>query len=230
MAVFQMPGVRDELKLTDAQKERFKDLDKGHERSTARIKRDFETAKKELGEPHDRQAELPLFQSRNAAFATENAEFEAAARKILDRRQLTRLEQIWAQAEGPMAFSRPEFRDRLYLAPEQIQEIGNIRREGSHQLEEASVVPRDVMPDARTTSQEQRLKIMEGKAYKNTIKGVEKKARQIRGSTMQAIAKVLTKGQRERFQKLIGEPFDFQKAANAAQAKPPEAPAEPKAP
>lgn len=49
-------------------------------------------------------------------------------------------------------------------------------------------------------------------AYKEAAKKARGAAVEIRGEAMRSIAKILTKRQRENYQKMIGEPFDFTKS------------------
>jgi hypothetical protein len=85
MTVFQRPQVQSELKLTDTQKARIKDLDKEWARVEARMNEDYAKAVKELGDPPDRQDLIALQRSRFTLLLEADAKYESAMRKLLDR-------------------------------------------------------------------------------------------------------------------------------------------------
>jgi hypothetical protein len=51
---------------------------------------------------------------------------ESSLAKILDKKQLARLNQIALQMEGVAALGRPEVAEAIYLAPEQVEQIQEI--------------------------------------------------------------------------------------------------------
>jgi hypothetical protein len=171
----------------------------------------------------DRQALAELEARRNASIRASSDKVEAGLKKILDRRQFTRLEQIRYQTEGPKAFERPEVQERLNVSPEQVELIMTIIAQGERELVSASLVPVEVAPDFRNLTPEQRRASMETAAYKGAVKKFQESGVKVRGETMRMISKALTKGQRERYEKMVGEPFDFRKVWNGPKSGTPEA-------
>jgi hypothetical protein len=123
------------------------------------------------------------------------------------RGQFARLEQIHYQILGPQAFSRPEVQQRLNLDPDQVQEIRMIIRQARTETRAAATIPPGVLTESFT--REEFLAAKESKAYKDGLKGAREAALKARLSAMRAIAKVLTKGQRAKYEKMVGEPFDI---------------------
>jgi hypothetical protein len=215
IGVCRYPEVQEELKMTEAQKKKFVELDAKAIRDGRRITDDFSKKVKELEPEADPETRSALRESEKTARTARLAESEAALRKVLDRGQFARLEQIRYQAEGTQVFTRPEVQERLFLEPEQVRQILLIAQEGDHELHQASLVPTEVMPaDPQSLTTAQRRKKLESKEYQGEVKTFRKTAVTLRGQTMKKIAKVLSSGQRARFEKLVGEHFDFSKTWN----------------
>jgi hypothetical protein len=224
MALLGMKQVRDELKLTDFQKARLNDLDTEAKRDFERIRqKQQERAKEQLGDQPDPLASRAVRASLGDVLTAMDDQSEAAARKILDRSQYTRVEQIHFQSDGSSLFVRPEVQERLNLSPEQVQLIRAIVSQGNSERLAATILPPGVLPDPKESTREERLAFRKSAKYKGAVKDVRKAALKIRESTMQSIAKVLTRGQRERYLRMVGEPFDFKKLWDAPASQPTEA-------
>lgn len=222
--VFRDPRVQEELQLTDAQKKSVERLNEDNGRVRRQLTDRYRSRLQALGEDPDPQTlavlREELREALDAAGPGALERWEAGLRKILDKRQATRLDQIHYQTEGPVAFNRPEIQRRLNLSPEQIEQISAIVAEGKRRLAAASRLPTEVFPaDPRSLSPEQRLAKTETKGYKDAVAKIQGTAVEIRSAVIQSIAKLLTRRQRENYQKMVGEPFDFTKTWASAKSE-----------
>jgi len=134
------------------------------------------------------------------------------ASKVLKPDQQARLHQLEIQAEGPAAFDRPDVIRSLGLNEDQIEGIAAV-------LEGLTDARRQVR-EARKTADEARKAAGEADPDPDASK-VRKEAEkeqmrssvdQLNQGVMSRISGLLTRAQREKFRKLLGEPFDFAKA------------------
>jgi hypothetical protein len=149
---------------------------------------------------------------------------EANMLKVLEPAQRQRLDQLVYQADGPLAFTRPEFVAGLKLNEEQASAVQAIVAQGVVRMKAASSIPIEWGPERRSFSISELEKSMpeELKVYKRQSLQATLAARD---ETLQAIAGVLNARQRTSYRKAIGEPFDFAQLRN----KDIEAPAQKKA-
>jgi hypothetical protein len=204
-------SVRDEVGLTVDQREALKKV----EASSAR---NHEHLMKQVDE------EVELLKSRQASFQERLnladrvdgqrrgmiADLEAAKVRVLSPAQRARLEQIRLQAEGPAAFNRPEIQDRLNMSPEQAEEIKAIVSQGREQAVRVSALPPD-LAEARLGIQtaREREQLAQSKNFASGVEGARNLALGVREATMREIERSLTKRQRERYRRMLGEPFDL---------------------
>jgi Spy/CpxP family protein refolding chaperone len=217
-ALIQKPTVQDELKLTDAQRKRIEGVAKELRQRMDRMATEGQAQIRELGPQPDPRAVAEAQRSLVESTAVLRAEAEAATLKALEPRQRTRLIQIRLQAEGPLAFSRPEVLERLNLAPDQIATIQEIVGDGRGRMTgdpAGSLASNEgnplVTPEQSRAFEGSNQPKAEAKEGRESTTGTRK-------ATMQAIAKVLTKGQRSAYRKLVGEPFDLAKLQDAGTA------------
>jgi hypothetical protein len=229
------PAVEEEIKLSPAQKSRLKEIDdelrRSVERATKEARDRMEAYKKNRqanGQQYEPDVLSALGQEDAAARGPVIAGAEAARVKALDRRQRARLDQIQLQAEGPTALTRPEIQERLNMSPEQSEAIGAIVAQGREELVRVSALPPELMPYAMLPAQ--RAAVTKSKEYKSAVEKSRAAALKARGATMQMIAKVLTRKQRETYQKMLGEPFDLAKLRADRSPTMSEPKPEPKAP
>jgi Spy/CpxP family protein refolding chaperone len=209
--VFRDPRVQSELKVTESERAQLKQFEETDAAARSRFMEQYQEQVKALGESPDRGALAELKAARTAYGQASVDRFDAALKRILGRPRFARLEQIWYQTEGPMAFTRPEFQERLNFSPEQSQLVTEIVNRGDVELGKAARLPAGALADPVSRSRQQRIEDRETVAFKNAVKKVQDSASAVRADTMRQIARVLTKGQREKYEKLIGEPFDFSK-------------------
>jgi hypothetical protein len=222
VVLFRRPEIQEELKVTPAQKAQYANLQKEEEEFSERLSQETEKKRQEL-DPEEFAAFRASIYPSTAPF---REEVEAKLLKILDRRQRIRLDQIQIQADGPMAFKRSDFQERLNLSPGQVELITPIVDQGRQEIRNAAVVKAEVMPLGLTA--EQRRDLTKSEKFKSEVGKKRDAVVKARLTTMQVIAKHLTKGQRANYEKMVGEPFDFLKMQARRDAKAGEPKPEPK--
>jgi hypothetical protein len=241
------PSVQKELQLTDAQKQKISKIE-------AQLKEKAEQARN-LMAPKPGQGGGQLFLNPEMARAgmeemkqgmqALHSEADAAVIRELHRKQRTRLEQIKLQADGPLAFERPDVLERLNLQAPQIELIQAILADGHGQMEQsgglmmrtAGAMPGPVFgpgpgagggggagasagPGGAPPAPQDLRKKVSSKEFQDQLKAQFEKRRKetqsVRDRMMQAIGQVLTRGQRTNYRTMLGEPFDLKPLQNAA--------------
>ena len=155
--LLQNPQVQAELKLTPDQKTKLKTIEDGDQRLSDRLMLDFQKARQELVQKQADRQELAALGEKLAEMGRQHRErYEAERTGILDRNQRTRLEQIQLQAEGPMAFIRPDIQKRLNTSPDQDEMIAAIVTEGRAELNQTAALPPGTMPTGILTAEQRR--------------------------------------------------------------------------
>jgi len=194
--LLRLPGVREEIGLSDAQAKEVDDLAKRFDGQNERFVAEFERKVGELRSQGATPDEVSAF-AREADAAREPARgrMEAAQKNVLDPRQRARLEQVRLQTLGVLAFDRPDFQRRLNLDPDQIEAIRPIVAEANGRVERLS-------PPAPAA---------DGVGAEAAAKAARSDALAARSDALRAISKVLTKRQRALYHEWLGPPFDFAK-------------------
>jgi hypothetical protein len=210
--------VIEELKVTSTQKtELAKAVEKG-KLDVNRFAQEVAAGLRDLGDqpdPQERLAFLTRVRSERESLASKT---DAAILRVLNRPQRTRLDEIHLQAEGPIAFTRPELQERLNLGPDQVEEIMTIIAEGKVSMSRVSEIADDAMSRAVPVKPGEKPTIDQSQAA--ALKSAQEKARKesglIRSSMNREISRVLTKKQRSNYQRMLGEPFDLGKPTTAS--------------
>jgi len=206
------PEVRKELKITAEQMEQ---MDQAREATK-------EEAREQLGDMQKRiaNAEGPRAVSAiRATIRSMRAEEEEAVTQFLSRAQWTRLRQIALQKEGPLAVARPDVQEELSFTPDQsaairmiIDELNEARTELSRsvleKLSQASRptegnVGREVKGAKKQGPQPQKKE----DNLRTRIETMQQRSAQAEQRAIREIARVLTKSQKQQFNKLLGKPF-----------------------
>ena len=202
--LLQMDAVQQELKITDAQKQEQKAIGE----------RQFSKLQKARGE--NRRDRAKFLVARDAIIK----EAAAAVRATLKPEQFQRLDQIQLQAEGPLAFARPDsgpqdsegtpVAKRLKLTDDQVRRIRAIAEAGEPEIQKAASFPIPLVPKEKPT-----LAIIEKLVDSPEFQAAKQKASQAGRDTWSTLNRrkedVLTDDQRATYQKLIGAPFDLSK-------------------
>ena len=115
--LLQIPSVLQELDLTAAQEARLGEIKEISSRDKLAIDQGLQDGYRLLGKEPDREQILAL--SRRASDLSKALDDANAgeAMMVLNPAELGRLEQIRLQAEGPVAFTRPDLQGRLDMSP-----------------------------------------------------------------------------------------------------------------
>ncbi|MGW8258176.1 MAG: Spy/CpxP family protein refolding chaperone [Thermoguttaceae bacterium] len=178
LALLRNEKVRKDLDLTDKQFEKLRELAKDF-REDARA--NF-TACEDLNR-EDRRAKMQECVQKS------QEKLDKQLGDILDGKQLQRLEQIKIQIAGPAALRMPKVVKALNISEEQQEKIKDV-------INEVRKTRREAMRDFRELSQQERYKL---------VTEMHEKAQQLRKETTDKLLEVLTKEQREQFDKLRGE-------------------------
>ncbi len=185
LLVIQAPAVQEELKLTAEQKTEVFDIYKEMTMKGADLFR-----ASVLGGANDPEA---LF----AAWSRFRQENEKAVGEVLKPKQTERLQQIVYRIEGPLSVSRPEVSARIKVKPDQYERISQI-------VNEWRLGQRQVVALARQAT-------LMGQADAAQGPALRRQAAMIRDTASGRIGAILSKGQKDAFNALLGEPFDLAK-------------------
>jgi hypothetical protein len=198
-----VPAVQDELKLTEAQKEKIGGM----------TSREAEKVQKARAENTNREKFL-------AAREGILKEIHAATLEILEPGQRDRLDQIQLRSQGPIAFSPrirrlafegPDLAQRLKLTDDQARRAGEVADAGYQEIERAASVPIALDPKSGAPTPESIRKLVESPEFRAAKRKAREDARQAWASVVQGIEQILTEPQRTAYREMLGTPFDLSK-------------------
>jgi hypothetical protein len=223
--LLRLRPIHDELELTKSQRSMIEKADDEAARKRAlMMKAGYAQIRQELGERPDPDALRSFREANKDAIMAEHkailSEAETARLRVLDRRQRARLQQIQLQAEGPLAFTRPEVVEKLNLDPEQLALLHLAVSQGQVKIANAALVRVDDVGGGPAADVEKRSAEQVEKRYAKSKKRSLDAVVSAREEVMRSIARILRKSQRDTYRKLIGEPFELSKIRNAPVAPP----------
>lgn len=194
MALVRLEPIREELKLSAAQKEAL---------TPSKILGRFQERLREAASIEDRE-------ERKAAIDGVQVEIEAAVSESLDPPQRERLDQIQLQLQGPEAFLRPDVQAQLGLSADQIHEVRPIVDEGREAIIKAATVPipTGLRYEDRPGAFEDLVERVDTPEFREAIQRARREARAAWEKSLGRIARVLTDPQRKLYQQRLGAPFD----------------------
>ena len=201
-----MEQVREELKVTEAQQEKLRELGE-------------KTREEMRGMFPDREAMQDLTQEQRGERmreAMEKVQKEAQKRapeiekqisEILDKPQFKRLKQLEFQRQGVDALVRPDIIQALGLTEDQQKEIKETIEGRNRKQEELGAQMRGMFQGGgfRDMSEEERAKARE------KMEQLGEKGRALRSEAQKKAMGVLTDDQKAMMPNLMGEPFEFQR-------------------
>jgi hypothetical protein len=212
-ALLRTPEVQKELKLTGQQLEKItrtaeqaktskKKIEEAHGKGKGR-----EKGKVKTDDPIAKEQERIAHEAMAGVFAELEQDTDQQLRAILNSRQWARLTQIVLRVEGPSAFLTPELVDALVLGPEQLELIREILAGVNAEQEQY------------TESQKQASELVKAsgdlvleKMRKNQEKTQSRSfAYKLSKQVMPRIGQVLTRRQREIYNRMLGDSFDLGK-------------------
>jgi Spy/CpxP family protein refolding chaperone len=212
-ALLRTPQIQNELKLTKEQiakitriaeeaKTSKKKVEEAHGKGKGR-----EKGKTKADDPVAKEQERLAREAMGGDFADLERETDLQISAILDSRQRTRLTQIVLRVQGPSAFLTPELIDALALGPEQlelIQEILTSVKAEQEQYKESQKQAGELVKASGAFDLE--------KVRKNQQKTQARSfAFKLNKEVMPQIGKVLTRRQREIYNRMLGDSFDLAK-------------------
>jgi hypothetical protein len=217
MVLLSLEPVQQELKMTDAQKTE----------QTSIIARQQREMQKKMQQARRDNKEREKFQAAQAAIGRE---FQAAIRGAFQPEQWERLDQIQLQAQGPLAFARPEggpwdgactgppLVERLKLSDDQVRRIRAIIREGDGEITKAASFPIPLDPKDKPTT-EAIGKLVDSAEFQAAKKKASQAGRDAWAAVIGRIEEVLTESQRQDYHKLLGAPFDLSRLKDGEPAQ-----------
>lgn len=202
-ALLAVPGVLDELQATDEQRERLKPALEESRRESRRISGKIRSEMAQLKDQGGEDAARPL-RLRSFDYAKRlTRDFEKPVLKVLDAKQVKRLEQIQVRADGYMAFDLPDVTGKLGLTPEQEAALAECIRAGRAGTHRAAFAYRQAAagPDGKAAPSSPELLATAERAQAGVLAA--------RAETMREIRKVLTNAQQATYRNMLGPPFDF---------------------
>jgi Spy/CpxP family protein refolding chaperone len=179
--ILMAPAVQTELKLTDDQKSKVYTL---AQESGKRGREIVQEAFMPNADP---------MQMRSAGAALREANDRSIA-KVLKPAQKARLDEIVLRYEGPLATARPEIAKKLAVTQSQSQKIQGI------------------MMELAVSQRQMAILVRQGGNYTNRDRDkLAAQAAKLRETAVQQVAKVLTRKQKDQFNKMLGEAFDLSK-------------------
>jgi hypothetical protein len=205
--LLQREPVQKELKLTQAQKARIAQAQAEFDKHGPVRNQEHQQKRQAAAQAGASEQELHLL---DASYTAESLTLlDGLLMKPLDKSQRVRLGQLRIQVEGPMALLRPEVQERLNLDPAQVALIRGVITTGREELIAVSALPDKLAEQGSSfRSPEQVRELNKSKDYQAEVAKSKQAALKSRASTMQKIRKLLTKGQRARYESLAGPPFD----------------------
>ncbi len=201
--LLSMDAVQQELKITDAQKKEQAAIEG---RQSSRIQQ----ARRE-------NKDRAKFLAARKAILNEIA---AAFQATMKPEQRERLDQIQLQAQGPLAFARPEFEpmefvgppvaERLKLSEDQARKVRAIVETGDKEIAKAASFP-IVMDTKEKPTAESIRKLVEGPEFRAAKEKTRHTARAAWDAVIHRIEEVLSDEQRANYRKMLGAPFDLSK-------------------
>ena len=222
-----IPGVLDELKVSDEQRERLKAALEKARREARRIYEEIQGGKAQLKQQGEEDAERALRLQSLGYVKQLTRDFEKPVLKVLDPKQAKRLEQIQVRADGFMAFDLPDVTGKLGLTPDQEADIAACVKAGRAGFLRAAP------PYRRAAAESAKLPEADGKAARGsadflaTAERAQAGVLAARADAMREIRKVLTTAQQATYRNMLGPPFDFARldpvrALKKAAAPPPD--------
>ena len=211
-SLLSRPEVQNELKLTDQQKVR---IDQVNAQLDQQGQQRFQAMRNitNNGGPPDPEA----LQAMREAVTAMRQKSDQAIGGVLTAAQRSRLQEISLQQQGPMAVATNlAVQKALNLSPDQVTRLQMIKDE-SDQVRRQSFQGRGEMVRQLRESGLDREAIrakMRSPEVKSQMEQMRKQAEALRQQTLQRISRVLTKKQKQAFNKLLGEPFEPQPRNN----------------
>jgi uncharacterized protein (TIGR03067 family) len=202
------PGVANEMKLSDDQKKKLKEIIDVYRESMRKLYEVPLRNAEPIDEPglssQERRRRMVESGMSERSYKSGQLRVEAGAAidKTLTPAQRTRLHQIAIQLDGPRAFERKDVQEALNLRFDQQELIKGILESGHAGLRPITLTLMERPSQEVAETKETRVRQREG------LRSFDR----INSSMMDQILRILTRGQKQSFGRLLGEPIDKAKA------------------
>jgi hypothetical protein len=211
LTLLRTPEVRKELKLTGEQLGKIARIDEQVKEARRQVEsahgKDQGKGKPKAVDPAEKEQERVARDAMDADLGGLDRQTDRQLSAVLDKEQRARLTQIVLRVEGPSAFLTPELIDALNLGPDQVEAV------------------RDLLDGMKATqdqykeSQKRAFELAKGsgdldleKIRKDQQKGQTRAyAYKLSHQVMPRIGRLLTRRQREKYNRMLGESFDLAK-------------------
>jgi len=139
---------------------------------------------------------------------------DAALQKILKPEQFKRLRQIELQKEGPLVVSRADVALALNLAPDQIDSIKMVIDQLNQGQSQVSSSRRELFSRNRTDNESEADRDARRAKEAEKRQKLDNDAKSLKDQAIAQVAKILSKTQKEHFNKMLGKAFDLTKLNN----------------
>jgi hypothetical protein len=208
--LLSLDAVKAELKLSDVQQKELEALG-------PKFREKIQQARREI-------TDRGKFRERIIAL---NKEESAAQLDILKPDQRERLDQIQLQAQGPLAFMRPEMaqqafvgpspNERLTLSEDQTRRIREVMQKGREEITKAASFPLVLDPKDGPPTMESVGKLVDTPDFQAAKKKAREAGREAFAAVVRSVEEILTAEQRAAYHKLLGAPFDMSKLQQQVQ-------------
>jgi hypothetical protein len=198
LALVNHPTVQAELKLTDDQKTKLKDLASKRPAAGAR-KPGSSSGKPAAGSNSPKTKAGP-----NAQPAATVSPLQAQIDDLLDADQRKRLAQIALQVEGPLAVGRPDVAKKINLSAAQVKKVQAIAAETRNQIAQLGPIKPPPIDQPEPG----------GEQVQKNQSAEQPTLEQIQQDASTRVTEVLKPAQKEAFDQLLGPAFDVAKIRN----------------
>jgi hypothetical protein len=212
-ALLRTPEVQKELKLTGQQLEKITRSAEQAKTSKKKIEeangkgKGREKGKVKTDDPIAKEQERIAREAMGGVFAELEQDTDQQLRAILNSRQWARLTQVVLRVEGPSAFLTPELVDALVLGPEQLELIREILAGVNAEQEQYKESQKQASELVKASGD-----LVLEKMRKNQEKTQSRSfAYKLSKQVMPRIGQVLTRRQREIYNRMLGDSFDLGK-------------------
>jgi hypothetical protein len=212
--MLKSPAVLRELKVTEAQIGRLKRAEVEADQISRRIGEERRRLRRRYTAEGNEEGLAGLEQGQWKFVLSLSRADEQPLLKVLDGRQLARLQQLQLQADGPWALMRPEVQDRLRMSPEQVELANGIFKQGREAIAKSATLAADSKRLYPGMPAGKRADLLKSKEFGNQVGDVRKRIVKARNATMREIGEILNKNQRATFEKMLGDPFEFPKLSD----------------
>jgi hypothetical protein len=209
LALLKSPEVQKSLELKAKQIEdigRIRDQTKEARKQVEGVHgKGKEKGKAKGDDPVAKEQERIVREAMNGELAEVERQTDRQINTVLDTRQQTRLTQIVLRVEGPSAFLTDELIDALGITPDQVEgirEILNGMRDEQDQYKESQKQSFEL---AKASGDFELEKIRKDRRKAQSRAYTYRLSKQV----MAQIARVLTRRQRDKYNKMLGEAFDL---------------------